>query len=571
MSSSSAAQKPDLNKKVHELPHRPGVYLMRDRFKRVIYVGKAKNLRKRVGSYFMPSRAGRADLKTQALLDTVWDFDFQEVKSEAEAILLEGQLIKEYRPRYNISFRDDKRFLLVKVNMRDPFPRFQTTRLKREGDGARYFGPFSHSGALRSTLNWVLKNYGIRSCRPRVPGEEDYRHCNNDIIKNCSAPCVGKVTPEQYLERVDQACSFLEGQSREMIDFLERQMREAAQRMDFEKAAQLRDMLEDLKVTTAPKRKFVRPKLNLPSTVNPKEDAALLGDALQLPQPPRIMECFDISNISTTHIVASMVSFRDGAPDKANYRRYRIKTVDGQNDFASMAEVIRRRYSRILLEQREFAGSEVAEETQESPMEANERLAREADREGKRFVRLPDLIIVDGGKGQLGFAVAELRKLGLSEIPIIGLAKQFEEVYRPGRPDPLRLPHDSGALMLLQRIRDEAHRFANTYHRLLLKKRMDESVLDDIPGVSANRKRLLLEAFGSVERIRKSTPAKIAEIEGISERFAEDLLRHLNEREAQVDADADAPGVPPEDTSAGLPLATPAARPRLKITRKPRG
>lgn len=534
MPSTSAAQKPDLQKKVHTLPHRPGVYLMRDRFKRVIYVGKAKNLRKRVGSYFMPSRASKADLKTQALLDTVWDFDFHEVKSEAEAILLEGQLIKEYRPRYNISFRDDKRFLLVKVNMKEPFPRFVTTRLRRD-DGCRYFGPFSHSGALRSTLNWVLKNYGMRSCRPRVPGQDDYRHCNNDVIKNCSAPCVGKVTQAQYLERVEQACAFLEGQSREMIDFLERQMRDAAQRMDFEKAAQLRDMLEDLKVTTAPKRKFTRP--SLPSAINPQEDLAQLADVLQLPRPPQIMECFDISNISNTHIVASMVCFRDGVPDKSNYRRYRIRTVKDQDDFASMAEVVRRRYSRILLEQREFAGGDAAEATQESPVDVSDRLAREAARTGRRLVRLPDLIIVDGGKGQLGFATAELQALGLHEIPIIGLAKQFEEIYRPGEQHPLRLPHDSGALMLLQRIRDEAHRFANTYHRLLLKKRMDESVLDDIPGVSANRKRLLLEAFGSVERLRKSTPEKIAEIEGISERFAQDLLRHLNERDADEPAD----------------------------------
>ncbi len=599
--------KADFQAKLRDVPHRPGVYIMRDRLSRVIYVGKARDLRKRVGSYFMPSRKGRADLKTRALLESVYDFEFHVVRSEPEALLLEGKLIKEFRPRYNISFRDDKRFLLVKVNVDDPIPRFQLTRLKKD-DGARYFGPFAHSGALRSTLNLMRDKFGLRSCRPYEPGESDFKHCLAPVIKNCPAPCVKKISREDYRQRVVSACDFLEGQSREMIDGLEKQMRDAAVKMEFEKAAQLRDMIEDLKRTTAPTRRFTRH--SLPSAIDPVADLKALGDALGLPHLPIVMECFDISNISTTHIVASMVCFRNGVPDKTNYRRYRIRTVKGQNDFASMAEVIRRRYSRVLLEARE-SNPDVAEFSQENPQDALDRLAAAADRERaareepdaaptldtaaenpnltgdvliegpgyapdeteaeldnevereleaslladddapastedrgdgadnagdsednetsrrQRFVRLPDLVIVDGGKGQLSSACKELQRLGLHDLPIIGLAKEFEEIYRPARPAPLRLPEDSGALRLLQRIRDEAHRFANGYHQLLMKRRVAESVLDDCPGVSERRKQALLRTFGSVDRVRKASVEQIAEVEGIGPRLAEDIARFL--------------------------------------------
>jgi excinuclease ABC subunit C len=246
------------------------------------------------------------------------------------------------------------------------------------------------------------------------------------------------------------------------------------------------------------------------------------------------MECFDISNISTTHVVASMVCFRNGVPDKDNYRRYRIRTVAGQDDFASMAEVVRRRYARVLLEARE-ANPDAAEFSQENPTDALERAnrshlepgANEVREERSFAVRLPDLIIVDGGKGQLSSACRELQRLGLHELPIIGLAKEYEEIYRPGRALPLVLPPDSGALRLLQRIRDEAHRFANTYHQLLMKKRIGESILDDCPGVSQNRKNLLLRQFGSVKRLRKATVEQIAATEGIGPKLAEDVHRFL--------------------------------------------
>lgn len=522
-----AKEKPDLNKKVHEVPHKPGVYLMRDRFNRVIYVGKARDLRKRVGSYFMPSKLAQADLKTRAMLGAVWDFETHTVQSEAESLLLEGKLIKEFRPRYNISFRDDKRFLVVKVDPTEEWPRFRLARFKKD-DGARYFGPYAHAGALRQTLNFMRKRFGVLTFGRGAPTERELKSATYQVPTRLS-----EITAEQYQERVDQASEFLEGHSREMIGALEDEMRKAAEKLDFEKAAELRNMLEDLRRTTKPTRRFTRH--SLPSTIDPLNDVQALGDALQLPRPPKVMECFDISNISTTHVVASMVCFRNGVADKDNYRRYRIRTVAGQDDFASMAEVVRRRYSRVLLEARK-ANPDIAEFSQEAVSDAVDRLRAQESAEpasegtAAKFVpvRLPDLIIVDGGKGQLSSACRELQRLGLHDLPIIGLAKEFEEIYRPGRAMPLQLPPDSGALRLLQRIRDEAHRFANTYHQLLMKKRIGESVLDDCPGVSQNRKNLLLRRFGSVNRLRKASVEEIAATEGIGSKLAEDVHRFLD-------------------------------------------
>jgi excinuclease ABC subunit C len=532
-------EKPDLQKKVHEVPHKPGVYLMRDRFNRVIYVGKARDLRKRVSSYFLPSKLAQADLKTRAMLEATWDFETHVVRSEAESVLLEGKLIKEYRPRYNVSFRDDKRFLLVKVDLSEEWPRFRLTRLKKS-DSARYFGPFAAAGALRQTLNLMRKKFGVLTFGRGAPSERELKSSTYQVPVRLS-----EITAEQYRERVMQACEFLEGQSREMIDLLDEEMRKAAEKMDFEKAAELRNMIDDVRQTTRSTRRFTRG--SLPSAIDPMADVQALADALQLPRSPRVMECFDISNISTTHVVASMVCFRDGVPDKNCYRRYRVRTVEGQDDFASMAEVVRRRYSRVLLtiaENASPARTEVRSAdredldlspnySQENAFDTARRLEQENSPQSEvrnpQFipVRLPDLIIVDGGKGQLSSACRELQRLGLHDLPIIGLAKEHEEIYRPGRAMPLQLPPDSGALHLLQRIRDEAHRFANAYHQLLLKKRIDESILDDCPGVSQNRKNLLLRKFGSVNRLRKASVEQIAATEGIGPKLAEDVHRFL--------------------------------------------
>ncbi|MCB1064383.1 MAG: excinuclease ABC subunit UvrC [Verrucomicrobiae bacterium] len=530
--------KPDLQAKLRDVPHQPGVYLHKDRFGKVIYVGKARDLRKRLASYFTPSRQRVAEHKTRALIESIWDFEIHTVRNEPESLLLEGKLIKEYRPKYNVSFRDDKRFLLVKVHPEEPWPRFQLSRMKKE-DGARYFGPFAHSGALRQTISWMNREFGLRNCRPMNPGERDYQHCSNDIIKNCTAPCVGKITREEYLAKVEQACDFLQGHAKDLVRSIEEEMQEAAAALDFERAAELRDMIENLRKTLKPTRQFKR--RGVPGkAINPEADVAELQEALGMGTPPTVMECFDISNISSNHIVASMVRFRNGVADNANYRRYRIKTVKGQDDFASMAEVVRRRYSRILLEARARAGDEVADATQENPMEALRRLEKEweadeieempvkkAKKREQTYVRLPDLVIVDGGKGQLSSAVKELRRLGLHDLPIIGLAKQHEEIFRPGNSEPLVLPHETGALRLLQRIRDEAHRFANGYHQLLMKRRVEESILDDCPGISQARKQRLLKEFGSVARMRKVGGEEIAKVDGINLRLAEEIVHFL--------------------------------------------
>ena len=516
--------KPDLRPKVHDLPHQPGVYLMRDRLNRVIYVGKARDLRKRVGQYFMDSKKRTADAKTRALLESVWDLEWHTVRSEPEALLLEGKLIKEFRPKYNIAFRDDKRFLMVKVDMAEEWPRFRLARFKRD-DNARYFGPYPDAGALRQTLHFMRKRFGILTFGRGAPTERELKSSTFQVLLKLSG-----LNPEEYRQRVEQACEFITGQSKELLAELEEQMHEAAAKLDFERAADIRNMLDDLRSTMAPTRRFTRfTRHSLPTTVVPETDLRALQDALRLPAPPRVMECFDIANISTTHIVASMVCFRDGVADNSSYRRYRIKTVEGQNDFASMAEVIRRRYSRVLLEARDEAAAqpEAADEfSQEPPAEALERL----NRQGAVRVRLPDLVIVDGGKGQLSSACKELQRLGLTEQPIIGLAKEFEEIYRPGRPDPLRLPEDSGALRLLQRIRDEAHRFANGYHQLLMKRRIAESLLDDCPGVSRTRKQALLKQFGSVARLKRAPLEAVAATPGIGPKLAEQIVAFLRQR-----------------------------------------
>jgi len=498
-----------IRSKLSQLPHKPGVYLMKDRFGTVIYAGKARDLRKRVSQYFHPSRRMGWDLKFNALVEAIHDFDIHIVRSEPEAVLLEGKLIKEFHPRYNVSFRDDKRFLLLKVNLNDPIPRFTLTRLKTD-DSARYFGPFASSGALRRTLNLVRHKFNLRGCRPLTPNETDYKHCLYAHLKVCTAPCIGNVTREQYLMQVLAACDFLDGQSREMKEQLEAEMQKAAAAHDFEKAAQLRDMLFDLRRTTQKTEKFERIPSKLPVAAAPDEDLAELGQVLGLSAPPQRIEGFDISNISGTFVVASMVSFKSGRPDRSNYRRFKMKTVIGQDDFAAMAETVRRRYTRMKAE-------------------------TASGQRGKWSIE-PDLILIDGGKGQLNAACEELNKLGLSNLPAVGLAKEFEEIHRPGESEPLRLSHDSGALKLLQRVRDESHRFANTYNAQLRLKKISESILDEFPGIGEQRKAALLKKFGSVHRLRLASVQDIAGVPGFGGKAAAELKVFLEARSSLAQA-----------------------------------
>jgi excinuclease ABC subunit C len=358
------------------------------------------------------------------------------------------------------------------------------------------------------------------------------------------------VTRDQYLEQVKAACDFLEGQCAEMQNQLEGEMRKAAAAREYEKAAELRDLIRDLKRTTRPTRSFERLPSNLPVAIDPLRDLAELGEVLGLPAPPERIEGFDISNISGTFKVASLVSFRGGRPDRANYRRFKIKGVEGQDDFASMAEVIRRRYSRLL---REGARRDLPPDREEGGTAAPADLQRLVDdvgaavrergsapaskdhsedasaldaRRGRapgRRVNLPNLILIDGGKGQLSAACEELDKLGLSAIPVIGLAKEFEEIHRPGQKEPLRLPHETGALKLLQRVRDESHRLANTYNAELRLRKISESILDEFPNIGEKRKAALLRRFGSVQRIRVASVDQIAEVPGFGGKTAEAL------------------------------------------------
>jgi excinuclease ABC subunit C len=527
-----------IRKKASTLPHKPGIYLMKDRFGTVIYVGKARDLRKRVSQYFHPSRRMGWDLKFNALVEAICDFDFHVVRSEPEAFLLEGKLIKEFHPRYNVSFRDDKQFLMLKVNLNDPIPNFAFTRFRKD-DGARYFGPFSNSGALRNTLSLVRRQFNLRGCRAFTPGAADYKHCLYAHLKFCTAPCIGNVTREQYLEQVCAACDFLEGQCNEMKEQLEVEMRKAAAAQDFEKAAGLRDLVRDLKETTKRERKFERVPYTLPFSLNPGNDLAELAKVLDLPAPPRRIEGFDISNISGTFAVASLVSFKNGRPDRANYRRFKIKTVEGQDDFAGMAEVVKRRYTRLLREARdESEDREWKMEDGNSPSPRCES-ASNGERAGVRCrpssilhlpSSLPDLILIDGGKGQLNAACAELAKLGLGEIPVIGLAKEFEEIYRPGESKPLRPGLEHPAVKLLQRIRDECHRVANSYNAQLRIKRISESVLDDFPGIGERRKQALLKKFGSVQRLRTATLEQITAVPGFGGKAAAELKKFLEAR-----------------------------------------
>ncbi|NLG34208.1 MAG: excinuclease ABC subunit UvrC [Lentisphaerae bacterium] len=456
------------------MPDQPGVYLMRNRQGKIIYVGKAASLRSRVGSYFRRGTFAKADPKLRGLIRSIDDFDVVALRTEAEATLTESRLIKDYHPRYNVLMRDDKRFLLLRVNLNDPFPRFDAVRLRKE-DGARYWGPYASSASAWASLEFVEKQFGLRRCAPREPGPEDHRHCLNDIVRFCSAPCIGKVTPEQYRERVMTACGFLDGDRREFLEALRQQMAAAAKEMRFEKAAALRDLYLLL-------LKGIREKARGRKSLLLKKEEARRGlEELQarlgLSRPPEVIECYDISNISGTSSVASRVVSVGGVPTPARYRMYRIRTVEGADDPASMAEVIRRRFARAL-------------------------------EEGERR---PDLVLVDGGLTQLRAARAELDALGLPDQRVAGIAKQYEEIYHDPENEaaPLRFAADSHALRVIQQIRDEAHRFALTYHRKLRSQRIQESVLDDIPGIGERRKEKLLAHFGSVARLKKAAPEAI--------------------------------------------------------------
>ena len=482
----------NLKEKVRRLPHKPGVYLMKDRIGQTIYVGKAKDLKKRVSTYFQASRKFTiAQPKVRAMLELIHDFDTILVKSEAEALLLESQLIKKYKPRYNTDFTDDKRFLLVRVDLRETLPRFRLTRNRIDGQ-SRHYGPFAHSGHLRKTLSELRRKFGIllSDAKPVELGDGRWRLYDDARAEIYDHP--NEITAEDYRLRMDAACEFLDGKAREWLSELEQQMAAAAETRHYERAAQLRDMIDALKRTTERTRKFER---NLLGTHNHAQVVKRLQEELALPTRPRHMECFDISHISGSFCVASMVCFRKGRPSRKDYRRYKIKSFVGNDDFRAMEEVVGRRYRRL-------------------------------HEEGKAF---PDLVVIDGGAGQVTAALKAFLGQGLEPPALIGLAKKNETVIFSDGRDPLNLSHHDPALRLLQHIRDEAHHFANSFNAELRSQRLRESILEDFKGLGSSKRMALLQHFGSLDKLRKADAAAICEVDGIGPKTAERLVGFLRD------------------------------------------
>lgn len=473
-----------------DLPDKPGCYIMRDKLGRIIYVGKALSLRKRVQSYFRQATMRKADPKLRGLVNSVADLEFIVTRTEAEATLTEGRLIKEYKPRYNVRFKDDKRFLLLAVDRTDPFPRFDLTRI-RKTDSREYFGPYASSAAAREALRFVEKQFGVRHCKPRIPTAADHEHCINDIVRYCTAPCVGRIDGIDYAKRVGEACAFLNGERPECLAGIRQEMEQASAAHDFERAAALRDALFRLS-------EIVRNRTRVLGTPEMKQEDAMegireLGRVLALKNPPGLIEAYDISNISGTHAVGGMVCAVDGMPRKNMYRRFRIRTVVGSDDPAMMAEMV----------SRSFAGT----------------------RESGRV--MPDLVLIDGGITQVRAVTGALKDLGFAGVPVAGLAKRYEEIYWPGRGRPIRLAAGTPGLKVLQRLRDEAHRFALDYHHRLRARVISESALDDIAGLGEQRKESLLRHFGSLRRLMKASEEDIAQLPGFGTETAKTIVEGL--------------------------------------------
>ena len=592
--------------KIPHLPESPGVYLWRDREGTVLYVGKAKRLRSRVRSYVAQDHV--ESIKTRALMLGAANLETIVVPTEAEALILEANLIKEYHPKYNIALRDDKSYPYIKVTVSEPFPRVWVTR-HLEDDGSRYFGPYTDVGAMRRALNVVKRIFTVRSCNFDMPRQMPERPCLDYYIKRCKAPCILAQTQGEYRAMIDEVLIFLEGRTGEVARRVRERMELAVESLDFERAGELRDALRHLEQMSEPtavlsieggdrdvigyardgddaaialmrirggkllarehqflenvedetdaavleaylagsylpledraaellvpfdpeERELVesslqRSKIHAPqrgprrelvdlATQNARhllEELRLTGDEaeeragdpiyelqrrLGLQKVPRALVCFDISHAQGTDTVASCVWFQNGRPYRAEYRKFKVKTVEGIDDFASMHEVVTRYFTRRT-------------------------------EEGKS---LPDLVVIDGGKGQLNAAHAALSVLGLAAMPMISLAKREEEIFMIGRSDPLRLSRRSPALRVLQQARDEAHRFAITFQRKRRSMRTVTSELMKVPGIGDAKRRVLLEAFGSLQGVRDASVEAIAALPGFGNKTAERIVAALRE------------------------------------------
>ncbi len=633
------------------IPTSPGVYRFRDEHRRVVYVGKAKNLRARLTSYFQD--LANLHSRTRTMVTTAAGVEWTVVNTEVEALQLEYSWIKEYDPRFNVKYRDDKSYPWLAVTLNEEFPRVMVGRGAKKR-GVRYFGPYSHAWAIRETVDLLLRVFPMRSCSNGVfkRSAQIGRPCLLGYIGKCSAPCVGRVSAEEHRQIVDDFCDFMGGQTSSFVKRLEKQMYAASEEMDFERAARLRDdigalnramekqavvlgdgtdadvvafaedplevavqifyvrggrirgqrgwvadkvddtdtgglverfllQLYDGELGAAIPREVLVPALpddrevleewlgglrgarvslrvpqrgdkkTLQETVARNAHQALglhktkrasdlttrnraleeIQAALELPAVPLRIECYDISNLQGTEVVGSMVVFEDGLARKGEYRRFVVRSVGGQsgaNDVASMHEVLTRRFKRLLDERAEsgeidqLSGDDGDEDR--GPMLIDPETGRP-----KKFAYVPGLVVVDGGPPQVAAAQRALDELGIDDIPVCGLAKRLEEVWLPGQEDPVILPRTSEGLYLLQRIRDEAHRFAITHHRSRRSKTMVESVLDDVPGLGEVRRKSLLRRFGSLRKLRAATVEEIAEVPGIGPRTAEAIRAALGE------------------------------------------
>lgn len=604
----------DIKGKLKNLPQSPGVYIMKDERGKPLYIGKAKSLSRRLRYYFL--NTSRLPPRIRAMASKVEDFEVIITDSEIEALILESNLIKENKPRYNVNLKDDKRYPLIKVTAGETFPRVIVVR-RAKRDGAKYFGPYTSVKSMRWTLRMLRRIFPLRSCSQPLPAKGKVKPCLNFYIKRCLGVCQGNVSQEDYRKIIDGVLLFLSGRNRVLEEHLKSAMEEAARRQNFELAAKFRDQLRAVEKVTQSQKivtqkevdrdiiscarqgrdaasvilkirggamvgrehfYFITPlgvedgeflasllkrtylnsadiprEIFLPQEVEEQEliadwlarrrggkisllvpqrgeKAKLVGMAeenaqlllqelllerarerpsprvlalqghLHLKKAPRRIEAFDISNIRGSDCVGSMVSFLDGRPRKGSYRRFKIKTVSAQDDYAMIREVINRRYQRVLQEK--------------------------AD--------LPDLVLVDGGKGQLAAARKALRDLGVKDQPVIGLAKRLDEVFLPGRSQSIMLPKDSPALRLIQRVRDEAHRFAISYHRLLRKRRTIRSELEEIEGIGKRREETLLRVFGSLEGVRKAGLAEVERIEGMNRKAARNVFNYFHPPEERA-------------------------------------
>ena len=467
----------DIKEKVKNLPSSSGVYLMKDADGTVIYVGKGDNLKKRVSSYFYPRR--KVSERIGMLVSKIRDIEYIQTATSAEALIYENSLIKQLSPKYNVALRDDKSYPILKLTVNEKFPRLLITRQKKD-DGALYYGPYTSAKLLKEAVVILKQLFPLRTCNVMPKRVCLYYH-----IKQCPGPCEGKIDEARYNQMVAELKLFLEGRRAELIKVVSEKMKRASDAQDFEEAAILRNRMEAL--ASVRERKVIYGPMSELEEL--KNIAGVAGDL-------RTIEAFDVSNIMGEEAVGSMIHFYKARPKKSEYRHFKIKTVEAIDDYAMMREIIRRRYSRLLEEKK----------------------------------ALPDLVIIDGGRGHLNVAIDELKKLGLERMPVIGIAKEFEHIHKSNRKEPIILPKDSKALHLVERIRDEAHRFAIAYHKTLLSKKIGISELDAIPGIGKKRKKQILSHFGSVEKVRDASLEDLAALRGMNEKTARNIVEYFKKR-----------------------------------------